>query len=282
MLEMQGPLESVKYGATAEMILKGKTSVKELPIMSQLKADQALTLLAELKAAYDGFAWESELWPRVRGRRSPYRTLVLFGLSARTKDALLVEMCREFFRRFPTGSELADKAGSITAEAVGMVRPRQAPFVASMAETLVDGVPRERDKLLEIKGVGDKISECVLAYGWGLDALPLDANCVRVLERVTGTERPNRRRGEPGPLRDGLKNVYLNQTQRFSELSISMVDIHEILRLHGQVCCTRTPDCARCPVSGCLSRRETWDGTKRIEMSPTIWDDWRELINEPG
>lgn len=250
--------------------------------MAQLNAGQVLTLLVELKAAYDRFTWESELWPRVRGRRSPYRTLVLFGLSARTRDALLVEMCREFFRRFPTKAELAGVAGSLIPSDIQVVRPGQAPFVASMAEALVDGVPRDRDKLLRIKGVGEKISECVLAYGWGLDALPLDANCVRVLERVAGTERPYRQRGEPGPLRDMLKSVYLNQTQRFSELSISMVDIHEILRLHGQVCCTRTPACARCPVSGCLSRRETWDGTKRIEMSPTIWDDWRELLNEPG
>ena len=249
--------------------------------MLQLTADKVLTLLAELKAAYEGFTWESELWAKVGHRRSPYRTLVLFGLSARTRDALLVEMCRRFFRRFPTKAELAGAAGNVGDEAGSIVRPGQLPFVRSMAKTLEEGVPRERHHLLKIKGVGEKISECVLAYGWGKEALPLDANCVRVLERVAGVERSGRKRPDPAPLRDGLKTVYLKQSQRFTELSISLVDVHEILRLHGQVCCTRTPHCGGCPVSGCLSRREPWDGRKVVHVSPTYWDDWRELINEP-
>lgn len=249
--------------------------------MLQLTADKVLILLAELKAAYAGFTWESELWAEVGHRRSPYRSLVLFGLSARTRDALLVQMCQEFFQRFPTEADLASAAGSIGGTVGAMVRPGQLPFVASIAEALNEGVPRHRERLLEIKGVGEKISECVLAYGWGLDALPLDANCVRVLERVAGVERTGRRRLDPGPLRDRLKTVYLTQAQRFSAVGISMVDIHEVLRLHGQVCCTRTPDCARCPVSGCQSRREPWDGRKLVHVSPTYWDDWRKLINEP-
>lgn len=250
-------------------------------IVLQLPADKVLTLLAELKAAYDEFTWESELWTRVGFRRSPYRTLVLFGLSARTRDALLVEMCREFFSAFPSEADLAGAAGSVTPEVVPMVRLGQVPFVASMADALMTGVPGERDQLLAIKGVGEKISECVLAYGWGEEALPLDANCVRVLERVAGVEGSGRRRTDPAPLREMLKSVYLRQNRWFKELSTSLVDVHEILRLHGQVCCTRTPDCGSCPVSGCLSRWKPRDVTKLIDVSPTYWDDWRELINEP-
>ena len=250
--------------------------------MIELSADHVLSLLRELKAAYGGFVWESALWAEVGGRRSPYRTLVLFGLSARTRDALLVEMCREFFGRYPTQLELTEAACSISGDATGMIRPGQVPFVASIAEALKDGVPRESEKLLQLRGVGEKISECVLAYGWGSDALPLDANCVRVLERVFGLGKPGGPPPVPAPLREGLKCVYLMHSQQFSELAISMVDIHEILRLHGQVCCARTPECSRCPVTGCLSRRESWDESKAIHVSPTIWNDWRELINEPA
>ena len=246
-----------------------------------MSADELVKLLAELKAAYDGFTWESALWTQVSSRRSPYRTLVMFGLSARTKDALLVEMCREFFERFPTADELAQAVGSIADDARGMVRPGHAPFVESMSRALRQSVPRDRESLLQIWGVGEKISECVLAYGWGRDALPLDANCVRVLERVMGVERRKGRPQEPGPLRERLKSVYLKQSERFSELAIRMVDVHEILRLHGQVCCTRTPDCARCPVSQCLARRDPRDEEIQIGWPLTTWDDWRELINEP-
>ena len=235
-------------------------------------------LLAELLAAYSGFTWESQLWREVGHRRSLYRTLVLFGLSTRTKDALLVEMCRGFFRRFPDEASLAARGSTVKDEAAYLVRAGQLPFVISMAEALVEGVPRRREDLLDIKGVGEKVAECVLAYGWGDEALPLDANCIRVLVRVFGIAATDRR---PGPLREGLKCVYRMHRERFAELSIGMVDIHEILRLHGQLCCARTPDCARCPVSGCQSRRESRDAALEVQAPQEIWDDWRELINEP-
>ena len=247
--------------------------------MSLLPDERILQLLAELKAACHGFVWESALWAETGNRRSPYRTLALFGLSARTRDALLVDMCRRFFRRFPDAPTLSERRDAVTDCAADIVRPGQLPIIVSMANELTAGVPRERDALLRINGVGDKIAECVLAYGWGEDALPLDANCVRVLARVFGLEKAQR---TPAPLREGLKCVYGKHHQQFASLSIAMVDIHEILRLHGQVCCTRTPDCIRCPVSGCRSRREPRDDSAVIEVSPTMWDDWRELINEPA
>ena len=250
--------------------------------MTGLPADPVLRLLAELKESHRGFTWESALWAECGTRRNPYRTLVLFGLSARTRDALLVEMCRRFFGRFPDAAALAERRETVAKSIGDIVRLGQLPIVASMADVLAEGVPRHRDELLKIKGVGDKISECVLAYGWGDDALPLDANCVRVLARVFGLSNRRGSAQMPAPLREGLKCVYLMRLRQFSDLAIRMVDIHEILRLHGQVCCTRTPECSRCPVTGCLSRREPWDGSTVISVSPAIWDDWRELINEPA
>ena len=195
-------------------------------------------------------------------------------------------MCRRFFSRFPDADSLWERRRFVADGAEDIIRAGQFPLVSSIAHTLSEGVPRSQEGLLRINGVGEKISECVLAYGWGEDALPLDSNCIRVLARVFGLPGllpPEVRRAgrDPAPLRERLKYIYLMDLQRFAESAISMVDIHEILRLHGQVCCARTPDCGSCPVSGCLSRREPWDGTKLIDVSPAYWDDWRELINEP-
>ena len=255
--------------------------------MTGLPEDGVLRLLAELKTAYHGFTWESVLWTECGHRRSPYRALVLFGLSARTRDALLVEMCQRFFQRFPDADSLWERRRFVADGAEDIMRAGQFPFVSSIAHTLSEGVPRSREELLRINGVGDKIAECVLVYGWGEDALPLDGNCIRVLLRVFGIPGllPSEARGvgrNPAPLRERLKTVYLMYSRQFAKSSIGMVDIHEILRLHGQVCCARTPECSRCPVAGCLSRREPWDGSTIISVSPAIWDDWRELINEPA
>ncbi len=251
--------------------------------MLPLPGYRVVRLLAELKAAARGFTWESAVWAESGRRRSPYRALVLFGLSARTRDALLADMCRRFFRVFPDAAALAawrpaQDGGFAAGEARGIVRPGQLPVIASMADALTAGVPRERDGLLRIHGVGEKIAECVLAYGWGEEALPLDAHGVRVLSRVFGLGDRER---TPAPLREGLKWVYHSQIKRFAALSIAMVDIHEILRLHGQLCCSRTPQCRRCPVSGCQSRRQPADEPASVELDPTIWDDWRELLYEP-
>ena len=247
--------------------------------MTVLPDHLILQLLTELKAAYRVFTWESALWAGHGHRRSPYRTLVLFGLSARTRDSLLVDMCRRFFQRFPDESTLVERWEVAAEEARSIVRPGQLPIVASIAGAVASGVPRERQELLAIRGVGDKIAECVLAYGWGEDALPLDANCVRVLERVFGLEKSQR---TPAPLRERLKCLYRREYQQFENLSISMVDIHEILRLHGQICCARKPECSRCPVTGCRARREPRDESAVISAPPAFWDDWRDLIYEPA
>ncbi len=247
--------------------------------MNSMPNHRLVKLMAELKTAHREFSWESEVWAREGHRRSPYRTLVLFGLSARTRDALLVEMCRGFFRRFPDAETLVERKDDAADDARGIVRAGQLPIVVSMAAELAPGVPRWREGLLRIKGVGDKIAECVLAYGWGDDALPLDANCVRVLDRVFGLEWG---RKQPAPLREHLKCVYRRQRREFADLSMAMVDVHELLRLHGQACCTRTPECSSCPLSGCESRRAPRDFSEDVEVSPTMWDDWRELINEPA
>ena len=244
---------------------------------------QILQLLAELKAAAPGFLWESAIWAGAAGRRSPYRALLLFGLSPRTKDALLSDMCRRFFRLFPDAPALARRRDDAADAVRHIVRPRQLSFVASAADALSGGVPRSRAALRQINGVGDKIAEGVLAYGWGDDALPLDVHVVRVLSRVFGeTPRPGTsQNAAPARLRDALKCVYHRCAGQFADAGIAMVDIHEILRLHGQLCCARQPACRRCPVSLCQSRRQP-QSEPAAPPPPTIWNDWRELLYEPA
>lgn len=246
-------------------------------------------LLAELKAAAPGFTWESALWAETASRRSPYRALLLFGLSPRTKDALLAAMCRRLFRRFPDAPAFARRPDAAVQAARGIVRPAQLPFIAAAANALTEGVPRNREALLRIKGVGDKIAECVLAYGWGDAALPLDVHGLRVLHRVFGaTPAPGAtpaseatRNAPPAQWREMLKSAHRRRAGSLTAAGIAMVDIHEILRLHGQLCCARQPACHRCPVSQCRSRRQP-QSQPAAAPPPDIWNEWRELLYEPA
>ena len=79
-----------------------------MPAYGELMDSRFFRAIDELFNCYRGFPWESEIWAACGGRRSPYRVLILFGLSSRTKDHLLVETCRSLFKLFPGPGALLD------------------------------------------------------------------------------------------------------------------------------------------------------------------------------
>ena len=242
-----------------------------------------LRVIKELGRLYSGFAWESEVWARDGHRRSPYRTLVLFGLSARTKDRLLVEMCTRFFRLYPHPHSFAGGPPLGEREWLGIVRAGQIPFVESAVGIIARNdwqVPQDRQRLMEIKGVGDKIAECVAAYGWGDDALPMDGNGRRVVDRICGFPI-DRGSTHTAQVRGWLKEVYESNRGWMAERAVAMVDIHEILRLHGQLVCGRVTQCHLCPIADCVSRACPQLDDNGMPVDLGLWDEWRELLLEP-
>ena len=244
---------------------------------------RVLAAIKELGRLYSGFAWESEVWARDGLRRSPYRALVLFGLSARTKDRLLVEMCTKFFRLYPTPQSFADRIPVDKPEWRGIVRAGQRPFVESAVGIMARHgweVPRDRRLLMEIKGVGEKISECVAAYGWGDDALPMDGNGRRVVDRICGYPI-DRGSTHTAQVRNRLKEVYESNRGWMAERAVVMVDIHEMLRLHGQLVCGRVTQCHLCPIADCVSRTRPKSDNNGAAVDTGMWDEWRDLLLEP-
>lgn len=178
---------------------------------------QLIATLTEITSAYPGFEWESDRWKRDSQRRSPYRVLLLFGLSPRTRNDLLVDLCRRFSRRFPGSQELAKQGEDFQECVKAIVRQGQVPFVLSLSHVLADwgSVPKTKEELLKINGVGHKVAECILAYGWGEDALPLDANVYCVLNRINGDgARPPPE--STGELRELLKCLYQKHRSEFA------------------------------------------------------------------
>ena len=242
-----------------------------------------LAAIEELGRLYRGFPWESVVWAKDGHRRSPYRALVLFGLSARTKDGLLVEMCTKFFRLFPDPGSFGRERHAAQREWRSIVRTGQRPFVESSIETMTRNdwqVPRDRQQLMNIKGVGEKIAECVAAYGWGEEALPMDGNGRRVVDRICGYPI-DRGSAHTARVRSWLKEVYELNRGWMTERAVAMVDIHEILRLHGQLVCARVAQCHLCPVSDCASRTCPPMENNGVTVDTGLWDEWRELLLDP-
>ncbi len=255
-----------------------------MPNDLELNGPAVLRAVRELRGHYRGFPWESEVWAKTGHLRSPYRVLLLFGLSPKTKDRLLVEVCRSFFEAFPDTAALMDGWCAYRKAGETFVRKGQIPFVESVALALWQNsgkLPEDRDSLLSIRGVGEKIAECVLGYGWGQEALPIDGNGCRVIQRLRGVSAGNRP-WSAGHIRESLKALYRAQREWMAALGVSMIDLHELLRLHGQVLCTKRPRCGRCPVSACASRREAYSGPNHPGIDGTLWRDWRDLLLTPG
>ena len=253
-----------------------------MPAYGQLEDLELLSVIDELMGYYRGFPWESRLWATCGHRRSPYRVLVLFGLSSRTKDPLLVETCRKFFQQFPEPGALLEDWYS-RRRAWDIVRKGQVPFVESTASTLraLDGaVPRDRDSLLQIRGVGGKIAECVVGYGWGGEALPMDGNGCRVFKRLMGVNSLTQPPGA-ADIREALKTLFSGHRGWMANRDLAMIDVHEVLRLHGQAVCKRSPECSRCPVSSCRSRRQEYSVVADAGVTSALWAEWRDLILAP-
>ena len=241
-----------------------------------------LPVLAELKGHYPGFSWESQVWSQDGHRRSPYRVLMLFGLSSRTKDSLLTETCRKLFAECPDAASFLERASARPFELSALVRKGQAPFLDSAASSLRElggKVPQDWEALMKINGIGQKISECVVGYAWGQVALPVDGNVCRVLGRIGGHPE-NQGPPDAKSIRKWLTGVFARHRQWMSRQGIALIDIHEILRLHAQVCCRREPACAQCPVSACGQRRTEYSIDSNSLQYLNIWNDWRELILE--
>ena len=117
-----------------------------------------------------------------------------------------------------------------------IVRMGQISFIESAVQVIRNHggvIPADKDGLMQIKGVGEKIAECVIAYGWGGEALPLDGNGCRVVERVSGACSVQ-------VLRGSLKELYCRCRSWMEDRGLAMVDLHELIRLHGQMVCTKS------------------------------------------
>ena len=191
-----------------------------------------------------------------------------------------MDMCRQFFKAFPDAASLLRAWPDHSQAIKDIVRKGQLPFVESAVKVMGDNggiVPQDPRVLMMIKGVGEKVAECVIAYGWGKEALPVDGNVCRVMGRLLGTGLPNPR-SHVSSIREQLKRVYLRNRGRLVAQGVAMIDIHELFRLHGQVVCTKVPRCGQCPVSSCRLRQHPYLASTRPVVSAMLWQEWRELL----
>jgi endonuclease-3 len=172
---------------------------------------------------------------------NPYTLLVAVVLSAQATDASVNIATRPLFEHIRTPQQMIDFGEERMREAIKTIGlfNTKARNVIALSRALIDRyggeVPRTRDELQSLPGVGRKTANVVLNTAFGEETFAVDTHVFRVCNR-TGLA--------PGKTVDEVE-ARLDRIvpQPFRR------DAHHWLILHGRyICKARLPECWRCPV----------------------------------
>jgi endonuclease-3 len=172
---------------------------------------------------------------------NPFQLLVAIVLSAQATDASVNIACRPLFERIKTPRQMVDFGEERLRDAIKTIGlfNTKARNVIALSEALIRDhggeVPRTREELQALPGVGRKTANVVLNTAFGEETFAVDTHVYRVCNR-TGLA--------PGKTVDEVEaKLEKIVPQPFRR------DAHHWLILHGRYTCkARLPECWRCPV----------------------------------
>ena len=174
--------------------------------------------------------------------------LVAVMLSAQCTDAVVNTVTPALFARHPTAAHYArstpDKIGELI-KRVGLWRAKSRNLHAAM-KTIAGKhggkLPRTREELRELPGVGWKTAGVVVNHAFGTPAFPVDTHVGRVARRLGLT-----RQEDPDKVERDLTRLLKPQLWGRA---------HQLLIWHGRRTCeARKPHCSRCVVFDQCPRR---------------------------
>ncbi len=172
----------------------------------------------------------------------PFQVLIGTILSQRTKDANTDKASADLFRKFPDARRMARASPRELERLIhgtGYFRVK-ARAIRACARQILDRfggeVPRDMESLLSLPGVGPKTANCVLVFGYGVPAIPVDTHVHRIANRLGAV-----RTRSPEETEERLRTVL---PERY------WIPINPLLVQHGQnLCRPRGPKCPECPIA---------------------------------
>ena len=211
-----------------------------------IEPDSLQREIERLRRLYQGFPLEPVIWERDRQKRSPYRVLIVMGLSTMVSDSVGLEVWKRFLFQYPSSDILRQEWSRDYESVLEILRPlghhNQRKKIIEAAVQFGTKIPSQVSQLRPHPGIGETIAEKIVGYEFGKPALPLDSHGRKITARVCGLNELNGRY-----LRRILKDTF-DQSQ--------WMEVHELLRLDGQ------------------SSRST------PEKVINSWEKWRALLIE--
>lgn len=142
--------------------------------------------MTSFKKVFKVFENNYELVPLEVFGDDPYKTLISTMLSARTNDDTTLARCNVLFEKAPTIDDLDELSENEVAEIiypVGFYKTK-AKHLKQTAKILKEKynliVPKTRDELMRLPGVGRKTANLVLNRAFGIPAIAVDTHVHRI------------------------------------------------------------------------------------------------------
>ncbi|MGE3961050.1 MAG: A/G-specific adenine glycosylase [Dehalococcoidia bacterium] len=215
--------------------------------MNDVPPARARALQRRLLAWYDEheqpFPW--------RTAADPYAAMVAAVAAQQTQMSRVLEIYDRWMAAFPT---LADLAAADRAEVLRVWGragyPRRAANLHEAARVCVEhhggALPRDRDAILALPGVGPFTAAIIQTFGFGDDAAAVDTNIVRVLGRVVA--------GDLQPAKETPPGVIAALAERLLPRGEGARWNPALMDYGARVCLPR-PRCEDCVVAGLCAAR---------------------------
>jgi len=174
---------------------------------------------------------------------NPFQLLVAVVLSAQATDASVNIACRPLFERIRTPRQMVDFGEDDLRDAIKTIGlfNTKAKNVIALSRALIDRfggeVPRTREELQSLPGVGRKTANVILGNAYGInEGVTVDTHVGRLSRRLDFTR-------EDDPVKVERDLMALIPREDWALIS-------HLLIFHGrQVCVARRPRCEACVLS---------------------------------
>jgi len=175
-------------------------------------------------------------------RAKPFRTLIGVILSHQTNDKISWPATDRLFKIARTPEDFV-KLGvkKIDAQIKNVnYHPTKAKRIYAICKMLIERfggrVPKTREELMELPGVGGKSASIVLSFGFGIPTIAVDTHTHRVSRRLGLVPL----KATPEKTRQILEEIILRKYHLI--VNSAFVDFGR------EICQARKPQCFRCPV----------------------------------
>jgi endonuclease-3 len=185
---------------------------------------------------------EAHLDELARKKQDPFKILISTILSARTKDSNTREATQMLFSRYKTPKEIAKAPVSELEQLIYKagfyrVKARRVKEVSKIIHNHYEGiVPKDKEELISLPGVGAKTANCVLVYAFKEPAIPVDTHVHRISNRLGWVKTKTPEKTEEQLLEIIPKDQWIRINRLF-------------VRFGQEICIPNYPRCDSCPLN---------------------------------